>query len=302
MVLTQGAAQGFQELAAAPMFQPSSLPEAKAMIDAGKVGRLRCWRLSACRPSRRADRQGGRGHRCRRQRMARHGRPQGACPRISPPSLKPPSPLPSKSEPFQKFMTERGFGLDYMNASDFGVFLLSQHGAERRDDGTVWPEASELTMLRVSDLVSPCRRGHGLAIFLRAKLSIGGRRRDRAVVLSGVDRRVLTLLGIVLAASTVLRRRALPIAGFRSSGCASPRTLVAVLSVPVSILAMGCSSPRLGLSSPSMLVTTGLLLAFRIRAATNLVIAACLTLVLYLVFVRLLHVPLPAGLIEGMLP
>ena len=158
-------------------------------------------------------------------------------------------------------------------------------------------------MLRVSDLVSGLVvAAMGLAIFLRAQSfpSVGG----VAIAPSfypGLIGAVLTLLGIVLAASTVLRRRALPIAG-SVEWLRQPQNLVAVLSVPVAILCYGLLSPRLGFIVTSMLVTTGLLLSFRIRAATSLVIAACLTLVLYLVFVRLLHVPLPAGLIEGMLP
>ncbi len=128
VVPTQGAAQGFQELAAGGAdVQPSSLPEAKAMIDAGKVRSLAVLapeRLPAfpdvptVKEAVGIDVVGG----AWRGMVAPKGLPEDIAAKLEAAVA-----TAWKSEPFLKFMTERGFGLDYMNASDFGVFLLSQH-------------------------------------------------------------------------------------------------------------------------------------------------------------------------------
>ena len=128
VVPTQGAQPGFQELAAGGAHvQPSSLPEAKAMMDAGRVKALAV--LSAKRlpnfpdvPTVKeaigVDWIGGtwRGI-------------------VAPKKL--PEDIAAKldvavhtawhSEEFQGFMTERGFGMQYMNTGDFAAFLASQH-------------------------------------------------------------------------------------------------------------------------------------------------------------------------------
>ncbi len=157
-------------------------------------------------------------------------------------------------------------------------------------------------MLRVSDFVSGLVVAIvGLAIFLRAQSfpSVGG----VAIAPSfypGLLGAVLMLLGAALAVSAVLRGQILPIIA-PIDWLRQPATVVAVLSVPAAIICFGLLSPMLGFIATAFLITTGLLLAFRVSLATSLIVALCLTLVLYLVFVRMLNVPLPAGLIEGML-
>lgn len=128
VIPTQGAAQGFQELAAGGAdVQPSSLPEAQAMIDAGKVKSLAVLseeRLPAfpdvptAKEAVGIDAVGG----AWRGIVAPKGLPDDIAAK-----LEADVDTAWKSEAFQSFMTERGFGMEYMNAKDFGAFLAAQH-------------------------------------------------------------------------------------------------------------------------------------------------------------------------------
>ena len=128
VIPTQGAAPGFQELAAGGAdLQPSSLPEAKPMMDAGEVKSLAVLsteRLPAFPDVPTVKEAIGRDW--------SGGAWRGV---VTPKDI--PDDIAAKleaaldkawhSDEFQKFMTERGFGVQYMNAADFGAFLAEQH-------------------------------------------------------------------------------------------------------------------------------------------------------------------------------
>lgn len=158
-------------------------------------------------------------------------------------------------------------------------------------------------MLKVSDLVSGLAvAAFGLAVFLRAQsFPVAGGVAVSQSFYPGLIGAALVLLGLALAASALIRGAALPLGG-RVEWVRRPGNVVAVLSVPAAILCYGLLSQRLGFIATSFLVATGLLLAFRVRAATSLAVAFCLTAILYAVFVRMSRVPLPYGVIEAMLP
>lgn len=128
VVPSQGAAPGFQELAAGGVdLVPSSLPEAKAMIDAGEVKSLAV--LSA-------------------ERLAAFPDVPTVEEAIGTPwvgvswrGIVGPAGMPDEavevlqaavekswnSEEFQSFMNERGFGLLFASGDEFGTFLAEQH-------------------------------------------------------------------------------------------------------------------------------------------------------------------------------
>ena len=128
VIPTQGAQPGFQELAAGGAdVQPSSLPEAKAMMDAGRVKALAVLshkRLPAfpdvptVKEAIGIDWAGG----AWRGIVAPEGLPEDIAAQLDKAVY-----TAWHSEEFQRFMTERGFGMQYMGAKDFGRFLADQH-------------------------------------------------------------------------------------------------------------------------------------------------------------------------------
>lgn len=128
VVPSQGAAPGFQELAAGGVqIVPSSLPEAKAMIDAGQVKTLAVLsdeRLGAfpdvptVKEAIGRDWAGGTW----RGIVAPAGIPDEARDR-----LQKAVEAAWNSDAFQSFMKERGFGVTWRAGDDFGAFLAQQH-------------------------------------------------------------------------------------------------------------------------------------------------------------------------------
>ncbi len=127
VVPSQGAAPGFQELAAGGVqIVPSSLPEAKSMIDAGQVKSLAVLadaRLEAfpdvptVKEAIGLDWVGGTW----RGMVAPKGMPEDVAAK-----LEAAVDVAWHSEGFQTFMKDRGFGLEYLNAADFGAFMAEQ--------------------------------------------------------------------------------------------------------------------------------------------------------------------------------
>ena len=157
-------------------------------------------------------------------------------------------------------------------------------------------------MLRVSDLVSGLAvAGLGLSIFLRSQTfpAVGG----VAIAPSfypGLIGGVLVLLGLVLALHAVLRKEVFPLV-HPLNLLRRPGNAVALLAVPLAIVAYGLISPDIGFIATAFPVSLGVMLAFRVRLGTGALAAFCLTLVFYLVFAKILRVPLPYGLIEAVL-
>lgn len=82
-----------------------------------------------------------------------------------------------------------------------------------------------------------------------------------------------------------------------------PRTYAIIAGVVGSILFYLFATERLGFLLTGFLMLTGLLCVTRgaSKIASNAIIGAAVTIVIYLIFVRMLRVPLPWGLIEAML-
>lgn len=128
VVPSQGAAPGFQELAAGGVeIVPSSLPEAKSMIDAGQVKTLAVLseeRLGAfpdvptVNEAIGVDLAGGTW----RGIVAPSGIPDEARAKLIDAVDK-----AWHSEEFQTFMADRGFGVIYVSGEEFGTYLAEQH-------------------------------------------------------------------------------------------------------------------------------------------------------------------------------
>ncbi len=128
VVPSQGAAPGFQELAAGGVeIVPSSLPEAKSMIDAGQVKTLAVLseeRLNAfpdvptVKEAIDVDLAGGTW----RGIVAPAGIPDEAREKLA-------SAVDTawNSDEFQSFMADRGFGVTYLAGEEFGAYLAQQH-------------------------------------------------------------------------------------------------------------------------------------------------------------------------------
>ncbi|MCB1468651.1 MAG: tripartite tricarboxylate transporter substrate binding protein [Rhizobiaceae bacterium] len=128
VVPSQGAAPGFQELAAGGVeIVPSSLPEAKAMIDAGQVKSLAVLadeRLGAfpdvptVKEAIGTEWAGGTW----RGIVAPVGIPDEAKEKL----IKAVD-AAWHSDEFQNFMKDRGFGVIYLSDAEFGEYLATQH-------------------------------------------------------------------------------------------------------------------------------------------------------------------------------
>ena len=134
-------------------------------------------------------------------------------------------------------------------------------------------------MLRVSDLVSGLTiAGLGLLVFLRSQTfpAVGG----VAIAPSfypGVIGSILMGLGLALAVRAVLRKEVFPL--IRSlDGLRRPGSVVALLAVPLAIVVYGLLSPVIGFIATSFPVSFGVMLAFRVRLQTSVLVAFCLTL------------------------
>ncbi|MCF3934919.1 tripartite tricarboxylate transporter TctB family protein [Acuticoccus sp. M5D2P5] len=157
-------------------------------------------------------------------------------------------------------------------------------------------------MLKVSDLCSGLAiAGLGLAIFARAQsfVSVGASPISPSFY-PGLVGLVLTACGLGLAISAIRRGDVRPLATV-PAWMARPGNIVAVLSVPVAIVAYGLASPALGFLATSVLVMFGLLLAFRVSVLWSVAVALILPALLHLIFVVLMRVPLPSGIVEGWL-
>ena len=128
VVPSQGAAPGFQELAAGGVdLVPSSLPEAKAMIDAGEVKTLAVLsaeRLPAFPDVPTVEEAIGVPWAAGSWRgiAGPAGMPEEAVT-----VLREAIDKVWHSEAFQSFMNERGFGLRYASGDEFAAFLANQH-------------------------------------------------------------------------------------------------------------------------------------------------------------------------------
>ena len=134
-VPSNGAAPGLQDLVAGGVeFVPCSLPEARSLIDAGKVRSLAVMDDQARRAvPERAHAEGGHrlglGHR----RLARHRRARRACPRTCRRGSKPSVKKAYDSKEYKDFMAQRGFGVLWGNSR--GVRQLHGQGRRRHEDG-----------------------------------------------------------------------------------------------------------------------------------------------------------------------
>lgn len=82
----------------------------------------------------------------------------------------------------------------------------------------------------------------------------------------------------------------------------NPRSYLIIAAVLGSIIFYIFLSGMLGFILTGFIMLSGLLVATRgvSRTVSSLVISACVVIVLYMIFARLLRVPLPVGLIEGL--
>lgn len=157
-------------------------------------------------------------------------------------------------------------------------------------------------MLRVSDLVSGLAvAGLGTVILLQARTypSVGASPISPSFY-PGLIGVVLIGCGAALAITSLVRGGAMPLA-VMPDWIRRPGNIVAVLSIPVAVVAYGLLSPSLGFLATSTLVMLGLLLCFRVTWLWSVGIAVALSVALHVVFVVLMRVPLPSGLIEAML-
>jgi len=128
VVPSQGAAPGFQELAAGGVdLVPSSLPEAQSMIAAGQVKSLAVLadaRLGAFPDVPTVEEAIGKPWVAGTWRglIAPAGVPADAIA-----VLETAVEAAWKSDEFQTFMNDRGFGLTYRNSADFAEFLAAEH-------------------------------------------------------------------------------------------------------------------------------------------------------------------------------
>ena len=157
-------------------------------------------------------------------------------------------------------------------------------------------------MLRVSDLVSGLAvAGLGLFVFLRAQTfpAIGG----VAIAPSfypGLIGAILMVLGLALALQTLLRKAVFPLV-HSLDRLRQPGNIMALLAIVLAILAYGLLSPAIGFIATVFPVSFVVLLAFRIRPGIGALTAFCLTVAFYLLFAKILRVPLPYGFIEALL-
>jgi len=80
-----------------------------------------------------------------------------------------------------------------------------------------------------------------------------------------------------------------------------PRAVTNVIAVPVALLLYILVSETLGFLLTAIILTFALLVLFRRRPVSSLVIALAAALVIQQAFTRLLLVPLPRGLLESMM-
>jgi len=80
-----------------------------------------------------------------------------------------------------------------------------------------------------------------------------------------------------------------------------PRAVTNVVAVPVALLLYILISETLGFLLTAIILTFALLVLFRRRPASSLVIALAAALVIQQAFTRLLLVPLPRGLLESLM-
>jgi len=158
-------------------------------------------------------------------------------------------------------------------------------------------------VLKVSDLASGLAiAGLGLAIFARAQgFSSPAASAISPAFYPGLIGLALTACGLGLAAAALRRRAVRPLAVL-PGWAVRPGNLLAVLSVPAAVLAYGLASPALGFLATAVVVLFGLLLAFRVSLVWSVCVALILPAFLHIVFVVLMRVPLPYGLVEGWLP
>ena len=157
-------------------------------------------------------------------------------------------------------------------------------------------------MIKVSDLVSGLAiAGLGLGILLQARTfpSVGASPINPSFY-TGLIGMVLMGCGVALAATSIVRKAAIPLAAVPDWARRSGNAL-AVFSVVAAIVAYGLLSPVLGFLATATLVALGLLLAFRANWLWSLGIAVALSIALHLIFVVLMRVPLPSGFIEATL-
>jgi len=128
VVPSQGAAPGFQELASGGVqLVPSSLPEAKSMIDAGQVKTLAVLadkRLNAFPAVPTVEEAIGKPWVGGTWRgiVGPKGLPQDVASTLEGTVKK-----AWDSKEYQQFMADRGFGVIYRNSADFSMFLAEQH-------------------------------------------------------------------------------------------------------------------------------------------------------------------------------
>ncbi len=157
-------------------------------------------------------------------------------------------------------------------------------------------------MLKVSDLCSGLVvAGLGVGILARAQsFQTVGASPISPAFYPGLIGLVLAACGLGLVVAAVRRGEVRPL-GVLPEWLARPGNILAVVSVPVAILAYGLLSPQLGFLATSVLVMLGLLLAFRVSVLWSVAVALILSALLHVVFVVLMRVPLPYGIIEGWL-
>ncbi len=106
-------------------------------------------------------------------------------------------------------------------------------------------------------------------------------------------------LGGLILVFTGLRSRA-PLLRFRD-WAANPQAVLNFLAVPFALFLYIVLSDRLGFLLTALLITFALLVQFRRRPVSSLVIAIAAVAVIQTAFTRLLLVPLPRGVLEALL-
>ena len=123
---SQGAAPGLQDLVAGGVqIAPCSIPEARSLIDAGRVKSLAIMAGAQSAVPEHSDAEGGDRPRLDHGRVARHRRTQGLPEDIG---QKLTAALKGyDSAEFKDFMNQRGFGMIYASGEQFGTFMAESN-------------------------------------------------------------------------------------------------------------------------------------------------------------------------------
>ena len=307
-----GAAPGLQDMVAGGVeIAPVSLPEARSLIDAGKVKSLAVMsdKPAALYPER-ADAEGRDRQRLDDGRLARHRRAEGHPGRVRD-KLAAAVQKVADSKEYTEFMASRGFGVIYAGPEEFAQVHGQVRRRTRRDD-----EGRRHREVDAGRRVQTVRRLHETQRRrLRAAAAAAGRGSAgcacRAIpkipgqqvgpaLFPGLIARGLCVCG---AAADRARLRgdgaAARLGRLRTTGCARRGTSLAGGACSARSCSTSWRPTGWASCSPRFVDPDGAVSgAAACRSARALLIAVVATLVIHFAFYKLLRVPLPWGVLQ----